>query len=76
MLPFILSPEAKGIRTLGIFGREARRTCGGERGGGVIQHLPNQGACGLTVAPLPVPGQEAGSEGFFPFLLKPNRKSV
>lgn len=64
MLPFFLSPEAKGIRTLGIFGREAKKTCGDERGGGVIKHLPNQSACSLTVALLPVPGQEAGSEGF------------
>lgn len=53
MLPFILSPEAKGIRTLGIFFvRQAKKTYGDERGGGVIKHLPNQSACGLTVSPF------------------------
>lgn len=67
MLPFFLSPEAKGIRTLGIFAGGAKKTCGDERGCGAIKHLSNQSASGSTVALLQVPGQEAGSEGFFLF---------
>lgn len=50
MPPFILSPEAKGIRT--FFARRAKKTYGDERGGGVIKHLPNQSACGLTSSPF------------------------
>lgn len=77
MLPFILSPEAKGIRTLGILGREAERTCGDERGGGVIKHLPNQGRLWLDRRPFrQFQDRKPDLRAFSFFSLKPHRKSV
>lgn len=61
----VVTGGQKASRLWGLSLVEPKKTCGDESGGEVIKHLPNQSACGLTVAPLPVPGQEAGSEGFF-----------